>query len=699
MSREKFRRSTDLETGSTGPGNHAALSNVELATALWHVPSNLMILSPELRVVWINEIMAETFALDPVRSVGEHWYDLAPFMRRRDAYYQRAIHGESFDFPCVDIPFPDGGRRYFEVHYRPIQNDPEELASVFVVAHEITESKQTDDLLHEKRIRLELLNELLQRIGANFTADEVLRHTVSKINEHLPAYRVSVGVIDKEGLLSFKHSAEPNEMPSILGLEVDLTAGPEHLAALRSREKIVVSDVERDPRLAPFVDTLHDGKTRAILDVPLFHSQNLVGVLCLHAPVAHEWTDGEIGMLSEISEYVSIAIREARNAEVRNRLERHLRQKQKLEALGSLAGGISHDFNNILQAISLNTAVVKETGELGDASQRKLEETAAMVQRGKDLVEQILVFSRWDEVTLAPLPIQAAVEGAVRLMRATLPATIEIRKMVDGVGGCILGDRTQIEQVVVNLCANASHAMKNSGVLEVSLAEVGVKVDDESFPELDPGRYARLNVSDTGVGMPPSVKARALEPFFTTKAVGEGSGMGLAVVHGIVDSHGGAIRIESVENEGTSVEVLLPLCEATGEPVAVEERTTAYGEGSILFVDDEEPILSSGKLLLELRGFRVTVATDGNEALELFRSDPAAFDVVVTDETMPGMTGLKLAEEILRIRPDIPVILVTGFSETATPAETQAVGVHTVLMKPMEIDKVAEVVRDATRNR
>jgi signal transduction histidine kinase/ActR/RegA family two-component response regulator len=568
-----------------------------------------------------------------------------------------------------------------------------------VVAHEITESKQTDDLLHEKRIRLELLNELLQRIGANFTVDEVLRHTVSKINEHLPTYRVSVGVIDKEGLLSFKHSAEPNEMPSILGLEVDLTAGPEHLAALRSREKIVVSDVERDPRLAPFVDTLHDGKTRAILDVPLFHSQNLVGVLCLHAPDPHEWTDGEIDMLSEISEYVSIAIREARNAEVRNRLERHLRQKQKLEALGSLAGGISHDFNNILQAISLNTAVVNETGELGEASQRKLEETAAMVQRGKDLVEQILVFSRWDEVTLAPLPIQAAVEGAVRLMRATLPATIEIRKMVDGMGGCILGDRTQIEQVVVNLCANASHAMKNSGVLEVSLAEVGVKVDDESFPELDPGRYARLNVSDTGVGMPPSVKARALEPFFTTKAVGEGSGMGLAVVHGIVDSHGGAIRIESVENEGTSVEVLLPLCEATGEPVAVEERTTAYGEGSILFVDDEEPILSSGKLLLELRGFRVTVATDGNEALELFRSDPAAFDVVVTDETMPGMTGLKLAEEILRIRPDIPVILVTGFSETASPAETQAAGVHTVLRKPMEIDKVAEVVRDATRNR
>jgi PAS domain S-box-containing protein len=383
----------------------------------------------------------------------------------------------------------------------------------------------------------------------------------------------------------------------------------------------------------------------------------------------------------------------------KNHLETQLRQAQKMEAMGTLAGGIAHDFNNILGVIIGYSEIMQifDVPEEGPMKSR-LEEVLKAAYRAKDLVQQILTFSRQTEQELKPLQINPIAKEALKFLRASLPSIIEIHQNIDGNVGPVLGDSTQMHQILINLSTNAAQAMNETGgVLEVTLSEFDFDENSpEQFLDLEPGVYIRLAVRDTGHGMAPEVMERIFDPFFTTKKKGEGTGMGLAVVHGIVKSYGGTINVKSKLGEGSIFEVFLPrIMTDVVEPDARTSVQVPTGNECILFVDDEKIVMDLGKGLLEHLGYEVVARTSSIEALEVFRNQPNRFDLVITDMTMPNMTGMELVKELIQIRPDIPVILCTGFSAKLTPEKAAAAGIREFVMKPFGARNLAETVRKA----
>ncbi len=379
----------------------------------------------------------------------------------------------------------------------------------------------------------------------------------------------------------------------------------------------------------------------------------------------------------------------------RKRIEQAIRQMQKMEALGTLAGGIAHDFNNILMPIVINTEMaVLDTPESSPVSNYlKLIQEAA--NRGKDLIKQIITFSRQKEQVKAPIEIEPVIREALKLLRSSIPKTIEMREHIEAAHSMILADPTQIHQVLMNICSNASYAMREKGgILDVSLTPVEVDAEFANrHLDLTPGSYLRLTVTDTGQGMNKEIMERIFDPFFTTKKPGEGTGMGLAVVHGIVKNHGGAITAYSEVGKGSTFNVFLPMTKEELKTETAPPETILTGEERILLIDDEEIQIRSVQPMLERLGYRVIAKTDAIEALDLFRSQPGEFDLVITDQTMPHMTGCKLAEEILRIRPDIPIILCTGFSEVMHEEEAKAMGIREFIMKPFSLNEMAGIIR------
>ena len=378
-------------------------------------------------------------------------------------------------------------------------------------------------------------------------------------------------------------------------------------------------------------------------------------------------------------------------------LEEHLRRLQKMEALGTMAGGIAHDFNNLLNPIYINTELVLLDAPLEERMRQYLQMVLQAAERGRTLVKQIITFSRMKEQERKPLKAEPLIKEALNFLRSTLPQTVGIRDNIQKETASILADPTQIHQVIMNLCSNAAYAMREQGgLLEVGLAEVEVDADMVlRHPDLKPGPYLRLTVADTGTGMTQEVMERAFDPFFTTKKVGEGSGMGLSVVQGIVRAHGGAITAYSEVGKGSTFNIFFPRLEAESLTADVSSGPIATGSERILFVDDEEVQAESVRNMLERLGYTVVAKTDSREALALFQQNPPLFDLVVTDQTMPQMTGVKLAEELLRIRPDLQVILCTGFSETVDAKAAQASGIRHFLMKPFSVREMAETIRRA----
>ncbi|MDO8943497.1 MAG: PAS domain S-box protein, partial [Desulfobacterales bacterium] len=349
----------------------------------------------------------------------------------------------------------------------------------------------------------------------------------------------------------------------------------------------------------------------------------------------------------------------------RLRLEDRLRQAQKMEAIGTLAGGIAHDFNNILAAIIGFTELAKIGAQGNGEATANLAEVLKASFRARDLVRQILTFSRQTETEFGPIQIQLIVKEALKLLRASLPSTIQVRQDLAS-KALVLGDPTQIHQVVMNLCTNAYHAMHaRGGVLEVSLSETRIgAAPPPDLKALPQGPCVRLRVRDSGPGIDPAIIHRIFDPYFSTKEKGKGTGLGLAVVHGIVKSHRGAIQVLSRLGEGATFDVYFPMAQAAAAAAeAAPEEAVVGGRERILFVDDEPSIEFLGKHMLGSLGYEVTTCGTAIAALELFRSDPSTFDLVITDMTMPLMTGDRMALEMMRLRPDLPVIICTGFNE------------------------------------
>jgi signal transduction histidine kinase/ActR/RegA family two-component response regulator len=380
----------------------------------------------------------------------------------------------------------------------------------------------------------------------------------------------------------------------------------------------------------------------------------------------------------------------------KNTIEMQFRQSQKLEAIGTLAGGIAHDFNNILSAVLGYSALAQKEMPPGSRGRAHLEQVENAATRARELVHQILTFSRQADQERRPLKISSLVKEALKLIRASIPTTIEIRPDIDERCGTVLADAAQIHQVVMNFCTNAYYAMRQTGgILGVSLSPLEVTQGDPDAPaELATGKYAYLAVSDTGSGIDSAKLDRVFEPFYTTKPVGEGTGMGLSIAHGIVASHSGAISVTSTPGEGTTFRVYLPLLDLEVDQEAVPEVVIPGGEEHILFVDDEEALADLGKLTLEELGYKVTKETSSERALESFRANPDRYALVVTDQTMPHMTGIELASNMLALRPNVPILLVTGYSEAVSREQVLERGIRELIMKPLIPIDFARTVRD-----
>lgn len=378
-------------------------------------------------------------------------------------------------------------------------------------------------------------------------------------------------------------------------------------------------------------------------------------------------------------------------ADERRRLEDRLRQAQKMEAIGTLAGGIAHDFNNILGGVIGFTEMMLEDVPPHEPAHRQLKLVLKAGQRGRDLVKQILSFSRQTEQKAKAVAVKGVIEEALNLLRPALPSTIEIRKTIVSVHDTVVADPVQLHQVLMNLCTNAAHAMRGKGgLLEIGLTDASMSEEEAfSYPGMKPGPYLRISVSDTGCGMPPHVMEKIFDPFFTTKGPGEGTGLGLSVVHGIVKNHGGSVTVSSEPDKGTTFHVYLPKTETSAFVEVRVSGSLQGGQERILFIDDEEMLIEMNRQRLEKLGYHVVSSTSGPEALALFRKDPHDFDLVITDYTMPRMTGLDLAKAMIEIRPEIPIILCSGVNEQIG---TQY-GIKAFIAKTAGKEELAELIR------
>lgn len=392
----------------------------------------------------------------------------------------------------------------------------------------------------------------------------------------------------------------------------------------------------------------------------------------------------------EIVDFVVVC----RNVTEQLRLEQQLRQAQKAEALGTLAGGIARDFNNILAAMIGFTEIALDEQEAGKTVRHSMKQVLKAGMRGRELIKQVLIFSRrqtqeYRLISLGPIVIEL-----LKLLKSTFPSNIEIRHKIGSGSTMVLGDPAEMQQALVNLCTNAMQAMLDKGgTLDINVINCDVDASLASRIGLKEGPYVRVSVTDTGVGMEESAIDHAFDPFFSTRKPGRATGLGLPVALSIVKGHGGTITIESETGRGSTFHLFLPRVEAEPEIEGEYPEVRQTGHETILYVDDEEVIVDMARHTLELLGYKVVAVTDPSKALEHFLKQPKEFDIVITDQIMPGMTGTELAKVLLSLRPDIPIVLTTGFSETISASAARSMGIRAFVMKPLTRAELAETIR------
>jgi PAS domain S-box-containing protein len=423
-----------------------------------------------------------------------------------------------------------------------------------------------------------------------------------------------------------------------------------------------------------------------------YSSTRLTDIVADNGTVTYEASASPIkDELGDVGRWVIVV----HDVSARVTMERRLAQAQKMEALGTLSGGIAHDFNNTLAAMIGFTELVKDDLPAGSREEHHLERVLEAGLRGRELIKQMLTFTRKSDHEKRPFRLSPVIQETLGLVRAATPSTIAIKLDIASKSGVILGDPVQIQQVLMNLCTNATHAMGDrGGTLGIELSDFRVSPSHKKADNMEPGPYLKLTVRDTGAGMTPDIVDKIFDPFFTTKRPGEGTGLGLSVVMGIVKQYRGYITVRSEPGHGSVFTVCFP--KITGEAaagVAVGDEPVPTGSERILFVDDEEFLAEMGERLISGLGYQVTARTSSNDAPALLKDDPFRFDLVITDQTMPDMTGLELAREVLAIRPDVPVIMCSGFSHVVDADGAKAAGIRAFAMKPLTKGEIARVIR------
>jgi len=635
----------------------------------WITPpdkNQMIYVSPAYEKIW-GRPCAELYA-NP-----RHWLtSIHPDDRDRVIHAALTKQSEGTYDEEYRIVRPDGGERWIRDRAFPLRDDTGAIHRIVGLAEDITDRKLVESEI--RRLSEQLEARVVERTVQLKDANEALRKADSRQRALLNAIPDVVFRIHRDGTFLDFSAPHGNTFLSpdrIIGSNLSATAIPE---AVRSALTSAIETAVESGAVVPLEYTLSgDGGPRAF-----------------EARIVRSGADEVVATIRDITE--------RKGAEAhRERLEQQLRQSQKMEAIGTLAGGIAHDFNNILTAI-LGYAELMRGQVRGQAGvEERLAEISKAGVRAKDLVSQILTFSRRREHTRTPMSLGSAIEEALRLLRAAIPASIEIDAVVDPNLPPVLADATQIHQVVMNLASNASAAMSGGpGLLRVRCSEV--ELDDATAADagLTAGRFVSLSIEDSGCGMPPEVLERIFDPFFTTKGPGEGTGLGLSVVHGIVKAHEGAILVNSRVGQGTAFRIYFPAL-AEHEPLRPRARTTTHeGHGEhVLCVDDEPALIELLRDQLIALGYRVTAHISPLEALADFLAHPLDFDVMLTDLTMPGMSGADLAERILKVRPDIPIVMATGYGNVMTEERARELGLRPLLYKPFTMAVLGDAIQDA----
>lgn len=608
------------------------------------IQDGILVLDADMRILAANRQARHLFALSD-DAIGRPCYTachartdpcpvcpVGPALADGTAHRRRVVH-----YPT------SGDIRRLELTAFPIQSDSGEVTGVIEYATDITDRRREE----EERQRL---TTALEQVAE------------------------SIVITDARGRIQYVNPA----FERITGYTRDEVTG--------KNPRILKSGLQEESFYAAMWRTLRKGELWFGHFINRKKNGQLYEEEASISPVLDE--DGTIGHFVAVKRDVTEEIK----------MERQLRQAQKMESIGTLAGGIAHDFNNILFPIIGYTEITLEDLPAESMARANLREVLAAANRAQELVQQILTFSRSDEQERKPLKLQVIIKEALKLLKSTLPATIEIVQNIDPTCGPVLADPTRIHQIVMNLCTNAYHAMaETGGRLEVSLVRTQVDPEELDHPlGIAPGPALALSVRDNGPGMDRFTLGRIFEPYFTTKEPTKGTGMGLAVVHGIVKGCGGGIAVESEPGQGATFRVYLPEIDIEAEPAPPPPAEAVEGGAEhILLVDDEVQIVEMQQQMLERLGYTVTVRTSSLEALEVFRAAPDRFDLVLTDQTMPNMTGAVLTRQLRSIRPDVSVILCTGFSEALSEEEVRYLGVTDYLMKPVVKHQLARAIRKA----
>jgi signal transduction histidine kinase/ActR/RegA family two-component response regulator len=551
------------------------------------------------------------------------------------------------------------------------------------------------------------LGDFQENINKGYGPQNILREAEKKVQYLIPFEANAFYLVDQDQSDFSLSICEPSDKKKFMEDQVSYMIDKGFFAwAIREKRGVTISSHDHSKQLmlhviatysrirGMFVGVLPDkknvlpDKSMTVLSIILLNTANALESLEFYRLLRNQNSN-----LEKMVEERTKALADS---------EKQLQQMMKLQAIGTLAGGIAHDFNNILFPIVGYTELTMDDIPKDSQARQNLEEILKATNRAKELVQQILTFSRQDCQERKPLQVQYLIKEALKLLRATIPSSIEIECDIDNTCGPIRGNPTQIHQVIMNLCTNAYHAMQESGgKLEVSLKEIHISYEQSlDRVGMKIGKHIELMVKDSGQGMEPQVMERIFEPYYTTKEQGKGTGLGLSVIHGIIKNHGGDIAVSSQPGKGATFKVYLPIIDDIEEEIQTDEPLIAVnGKERILLIDDEEQIIDVEQQILERLGYKVTSKTDSEEALEEFAAQPDRFDLVITDMTMPKMTGDQLARRMMAIKPQIPVILCTGFNETISEEKALAMGINKFVMKPIVKDELASTIRTVLDNR
>ena len=637
-------------------------SRAELESLLHNVKAGVVVYGPDAAIKACNQQAAQWFGLLPQEIIGKRDHNPLWSLLREDG---------------SEMPFEE-----YPVNL--VLNSGLDLEDYVVGIRRSGHEAVVWVLLNAKAVFDKLLN-LTQVIVSciDITERKSIQEDINRLAAIVESSQDAIIGMD----LQYRITAWNSAAERIYGYSAQEALG-KHISLIVPHEKLEELNGEmaciRRGQALRIYETMRRRKDGGLVDVSLSVSPvvDSRGVVTGAATIAHVITE----------------LKQAR-AE-KEKLQNQLRHTQKMEAIGVLAGGIAHDFNNIIAMILGFAELTLRETDGGTEAAENIKAIISASNRAKDLTNQILTFCRVTEQKRSPLDLGNFLKEALKMIRASLPSSIKIKYHIPSNGGKILADSSHIHQIIMNLCANAAQAMEDSGgTLSLVLEEEEITdLDTRRYLNLSAGRYYRLNVSDTGEGIAKEIQDRIFEPFFTTKSAGKGTGMGLATVHGIIKQHGGAITVFSEPAQGTTFQVYLPMMpQASPEEQIVKNPDLPRGKDRILFVDDEPSLVKIGVRSLSNLGYTVASYTSSLRALEAFMKDPGGFDLLITDLTMPNLTGVQLAEKILEVRPDMPIIMCTGFSERITQESAHEIGIAHLAIKPIMASEMARIIADVMK--